>query len=34
MFVDEIEDPTITDEQWQTANNRTHGIDTLALAVP
>jgi hypothetical protein len=37
MFVDEIEDPTITDEQWQTANNytpRSNGIDTLALAVP
>lgn len=37
MFVDEIEDPTITDEQWQTASNytlRSNGIDTLALAVP
>jgi hypothetical protein len=37
MFVDEIEDPTITDDQWQTADNytpHTNGIDTLALALP
>ena len=37
MFVHEIEDLTITDDQWQTANNYTPhstGIDTLALAVP
>jgi hypothetical protein len=37
MFVDEIEDATITDDQWQTSDNYTphsNGIDTLALAVP
>lgn len=36
LFVDEIEDPTITDDQWQSADNYTQyssGIDTLALAV-
>src|SRR5437764_30243 len=37
LFVDEIEDLTITDDQWQTADNYTphsNGIDTLAVAVP
>ena len=37
LFVDEIEDLTITDHQWQTADNYTphsNGIDTLAVAVP
>jgi hypothetical protein len=36
LFVDEIEDPTITDEQWQSADNYTPdctGVDILAAAV-
>lgn len=36
MFVDEIEDPILTDDQWQTADNytpRSTGIDTLVIAV-
>jgi len=37
MFVDEIEHPAITGDQWQTADNytlRSNGIDTLAIAIP
>lgn len=36
MFVDEIEDPAITDQPWQTAPNYTPhviGIDSIELAV-
>lgn len=36
MFVDEIEDPTITDGPWETAENHSHNsncIDELELAV-
>jgi len=36
LFVDEIEDPTISDDQWATADTYTPittGIDTLAIAV-
>jgi hypothetical protein len=36
MFVDEIEDPTITNDRWQTADNYSpdsNGIDTLVVGV-
>ncbi|MDQ6783435.1 MAG: WYL domain-containing protein [Actinomycetota bacterium] len=36
MFIDDIEDPTITDHDWQTADNYTAdttGIDTLIVEV-
>jgi hypothetical protein len=36
LFVDEIQDPHITDDQWHTAANydpNTTGIDTLAAAI-
>ena len=36
LFVDEIEDPIITNDQWHTAANYTPyttGIDTLAAAI-
>ena len=36
MFVDEIENPLITGDQWQSADNytpHTTGIDTLAAAI-
>jgi hypothetical protein len=36
LYVDEILEPTITDDHWQTADNysvHTNGIDTLAAAV-
>jgi hypothetical protein len=36
LFVDEIQNPNITDDQWQTANNytaHTTGIDTIAAAI-
>lgn len=37
MFVDEIEDPTLTDDPWQTAGNYSqdsNGIDELEIAIP
>jgi len=36
MFIDEIEQPAITNDQWQTTNNYTPdstGIDTIAIAI-
>ena len=36
MFVDEIDQPTITDEPWETAQNynqATNAIDDLEIAV-
>jgi hypothetical protein len=36
LFVDEIQDPTITDDQWQSADNYTSdssGIGTLVVEV-
>jgi len=36
MFVDEIEDPVITDARWETADNyspATNGIDDLEISV-
>jgi len=36
MFIDEIEDPVITDDPWQTADNyspASNGIDILEIAV-
>ncbi len=36
MFVDEIEDPVITDSRWETADNyspETNGIDDLEISV-
>ena len=37
LFIDEIENPALTNHQWQTARNytpHTTGIDTLAIALP
>lgn len=37
MFVDDIQEPTITGDPWQTADNytpTTNGIDTVAIAIP
>ena len=34
MFIDEIEDPVITDDRWETADNYSHhfnGIDTIEI---
>lgn len=36
LFIDEIEDPTILDGPWQTADNYTHhplGIDVIHVAI-
>jgi hypothetical protein len=36
LFVEEIQNPIITDDQWRTAHNytpRTTGIDTIAAAI-
>ena len=36
MFVDQIQDLTLTDDPWHSANNytpRTTGIDTMAIAI-